>query len=124
MPRFAILEHTGAPDDPTGRHYDLLLEVDDSCRTWRLAEVPRAGGSPVAAFELSPHRIAWLDTVAGEVSGDRGFVSRVAAGEYELLAGDLRDRRQASRVAVSGVSGCHTLTLTPSEDGCTVKASE
>ena len=26
MPRFIILEHTGAPDDPAGRHYDLLLE--------------------------------------------------------------------------------------------------
>jgi len=29
MPRFAILEHTGAPDDPSGRHFDLLIEAGE-----------------------------------------------------------------------------------------------
>lgn len=83
MPRFALLEHTGAPDDPAGRHYDLLLEAGDACRTWRLAEIPTPGGPPVTAVELPPHRLAWLDHVAGDVSGGRGFARRVDAGTFE-----------------------------------------
>ncbi|MFM7136074.1 MAG: hypothetical protein ACKO1M_03255 [Planctomycetota bacterium] len=102
MPRFVLLEHTGHPDDPAGRHFDLLLEEPDACQTWRLAEIPVAGGEPVAATPLPPHRLAWLDNLAGEVSGGRGFARRVDAGTYEpgdagtiplagsLLAGLLR----------------------------------
>jgi hypothetical protein len=83
MPRFIILEHTCAPDDPAGRHYDLLLEDGDACRTWRLAELPVPGGPAVAAVELQPHRLAWLDHEAGEVSGGRGFARRIDGGTYE-----------------------------------------
>ena len=54
MPRFAILEHTGAPDDAVGRHVDLLIETGGSCRTWRLLRVPVAGGESVAAAEIAP----------------------------------------------------------------------
>ena len=82
MPRFAVLEHTGAPDDAAGRHYDLLLEMAGGCRTWRLGELPQPGGPAVAAVELPVHRLAWLDHEAGEVSGNRGFVRRVDAGTY------------------------------------------
>jgi hypothetical protein len=87
MPRFVLLEHTGHPDDPDGRHYDLLLEEPDACQTWRLAEIPVAGGEPVAVRPLPPHRLAWLDTLAGEVSGGRGFARRVDAGTYQRAAG-------------------------------------
>ena len=83
MPRFILLEHTGAPDDPTGRHFDLLLEAGTSCVTWRLAEIPSAAGLPVAAVAITPHRLAWLDHVAGEVSGGRGFAQRIDGGTYE-----------------------------------------
>lgn len=83
MPRFVLLEHTGAPDDPAGLHYDLLLEEGDHCRTWRLAEVPTQDGPDVVAVELPPHRLAWLDRQAGEVSGGRGFARRIDAGTYE-----------------------------------------
>ncbi|MCE2727987.1 MAG: hypothetical protein LW698_14620 [Planctomycetaceae bacterium] len=83
MPRFAILEHTGAPDDPAGIHYDLLIESGAVCRTWRLAAVPRPGGPPVPAVELPAHRRAWLEHEAGEVSGGRGFARRIDAGRYE-----------------------------------------
>ncbi len=83
MPRFIILEHTGAPDDPAGRHYDLLLEDGESCRTWRLAALPEVGGPAVETTELAPHRLAWLDHEVGEVSGGRGFARRIDAGTYE-----------------------------------------
>ena len=44
MARYALLRHTGAPDDPSGCHFDLLLEEGDHCRTWRLADVPTTDG--------------------------------------------------------------------------------
>ena len=30
--RYSLLRHTGAPDDPSGCHYDLLLEDGETCR--------------------------------------------------------------------------------------------
>jgi hypothetical protein len=50
MPRFTVLEHVGAPDDPAGRHFDLLLEAGTACRTWRLMVVPTVDGATVAAL--------------------------------------------------------------------------
>ena len=91
MPRFVILEHTDAPDDPAGRHYDLLLEQGPACRTWRLAAIPECGGAAIAAVEAPPHRLAWLDHEAGAVSGGRGFARRVDAGPYEPAAADTSD---------------------------------
>jgi len=87
MPRFVLLEHVGAPDDPAGRHFDLLLEEGQACRSWRLAAIPVAG-HPVAAVGLQPHRLAWLDHVAGPVSGGRGHARRVDAGSYEVVESD------------------------------------
>lgn len=86
MPRFVLLEHTGAPDDPAGRHFDLLLELAGGCRTWRLAEPPRPGGPPVAADEIAPHALAWLERTDADVSGGRGRARRVAAGRYDVVA--------------------------------------
>ncbi|NCY02470.1 MAG: hypothetical protein EBX36_06055 [Planctomycetia bacterium] len=97
MTRFAILEHTGAPDDPAGRHFDLLVDVGPACRTWRLLAVPTPGGGPVAAMELPPHRLEWLDRIEGEVSGGRGFARRVDAGGFTLLAGDAADLAAATQ---------------------------
>ncbi len=80
MPRWILLEHVNAPDDPAGRHYDLLVEEGEACRTWRLAAIPRVGGPAVPAEAIAPHRLAWLDHEAGEVSGGRGFARRVDGG--------------------------------------------
>lgn len=98
MRRFILLEHTGAPDDPAGRHFDLLLEAGDACRTWRLPQVPVPGGPAVSAVELAPHRLAWLDHEAGEVSGGRGFARRVEAGTYHVSTGDAPDIMQATHL--------------------------
>ncbi len=87
MPRFVLLEHTVHPDDPAGLHYDLLLEDGASCRTWRLSAIPVGGDEPVVAEPLPPHRLAWLDIEAGEVSGGRGFARRLDAGTYVVAEG-------------------------------------
>lgn len=97
MPRFSLLEHTAAPDDPAGRHYDLLLEDGESCRTWRLSAIPIAGGEPVAATPIAPHRLAWLDHIDGPVSGNRGHAACVDAGMFTWLTGE---EAQAAAVCV------------------------
>jgi hypothetical protein len=118
MPRFILLEHTAAPDDPAGLHYDLLLEEGEQCRTWRLATVPQPGGPDVTAVEAAPHRLAWLDHEAGEVSGGRGFARRVAAGTYEPAVCEPHQPHAAEEVSVSlqghGITGW--LRLRPHDD--------
>ena len=100
MPRFAILEHTGAPDDPAGRHFDLLVETGPACRTWRLMALPEHGGDTVAALELPPHRLVWLERQEGEVSGGRGFARRVDGGNYELCSSDAADIATATAIVL------------------------
>ena len=92
MPRYALLEHTGAPDDPSGCHYDLLLEDGDHCRAWRLPHRPAAGEAAQAAVELSPHRLVWLTPRRAAVSGGRGWARGIAHGHY---AGALPSEAQA-----------------------------
>ena len=100
MPRFVVLEHVAAPDDPAGRHFDLLLEDGAACRTWRLIDIPRAGCGPVAALELPRHRLAWLDILAGEVSGGRGHARRVADGTFEAVVLDADAVADATRLVL------------------------
>ena len=92
MPGYALLEHTGAPDDPSGCHYDLLLEDGDHCRAWRLPHRPAAGEAAQAAVELAPHRLVWLTPRSAAVSGGRGWARGIAHGHY---AGALPREAQA-----------------------------
>ena len=82
MPRYALLRHTGAPDDPHGCHFDLLLEDGETCRTWRLNAPPCLDRPPQAAAALPAHRLAWLEPRSAAVSGNRGWAERVMAGRY------------------------------------------
>ena len=82
MPRYALLRHTGAPDDPTGCHFDLLLEDGETCRTWRLNKLPCLDRPPQTASALPAHRLAWLEPRSAAVSGNRGWAERVMAGRY------------------------------------------
>lgn len=123
MPRFILLEHTGAPDDPAGRHFDLLLEAGEACRTWRLAEIPSAAGLPVAAVAIAPHRLAWLDHAAGEVSGGRGFARRVDGGTYEPALEPSADGslRQRIHVRLVGDTSTWPLLLVRGAEGWTAQ---
>lgn len=79
MPRFVLLEH-----DHPSLHYDFMIEWGDVLRTWRLDRIPSEAAS-IPAKPLADHRTAYLD-YEGPVSGDRGEVSRIDRGEYEVLA--------------------------------------
>jgi hypothetical protein len=78
--RYSILEHVGHGET----HWDLLLEVEgqERLRTLRLARWPLEIGGSCASGELDPHRRVYLE-YEGPISGDRGSVTRVDAGDYD-----------------------------------------
>jgi DNA polymerase Ligase (LigD) len=73
--RFVLLEHTWK-----GVHWDLMLEVGESLKTWAIDE-PIIIGMELPARQLSDHRLAYL-TYEGPVSGQRGMVRRIAEGTF------------------------------------------
>jgi len=81
MLRFVILRHELPPGDPRGTHFDLMLEHSGLLRTWAMSVLPTPGQT-VPAVRLPDHRLFYLD-YEGEVSGNRGRVSRWDAGEYD-----------------------------------------
>jgi hypothetical protein len=84
MPRFVILRHEMPLGSSRGTHFDLMLEVGGMLRTWSIPELP-VSGKLIQAEALLDHRLAYLD-YEGPVSDNRGSVSRVDEGEYEVLA--------------------------------------
>lgn len=78
MPRYVVLTH-----DHPFLHWDLMLEQDGRLRTWRLLGEPQAG-AVLEAEPLADHRIEYLD-YEGPVSGGRGNVRRLDAGEYAVV---------------------------------------
>jgi hypothetical protein len=90
MPRFVLLRHDCPPSSGKPSHWDLMLERDGALLTWSLPVLPAAwqktGGAttPIAVTRLPDHRLAYLD-YEGPVSGDRGEVRRVDAGECRLI---------------------------------------
>ena len=115
MSRFVLLEHTGHPDDPTGRHFDLLLEQSDACETWRLSDIPQLEGPAVVSTQLPDHRLVWLDRLEGEVSGGRGFARRVDSGSYIYLNTNFVNEERVVKLTGEIISG--VLTITETEAG-------
>jgi hypothetical protein len=78
--RYVVLHHTGVAEP----HFDFMLATDDAgpLMTWRLPRWPMEVGD--VALPLPAHRRAYLD-YEGPVSGNRGEVRRVAAGQAELI---------------------------------------
>ena len=123
MPRFILLEHTGAPDDPAGRHFDLLLEAGQACHAWRLTEIPSPAVPAVTAVAIAPHRLAWLDHLAGEVSGRRGFARRIDGGTYEpALEGSIEGSSpERIHVRLVGETSTRSLQLDRGTEGWTAR---
>ena len=85
--RFVILHHQTPMDD----HWDIMLEADSALITWSIPpQSPAGAGSIGATFvcsatRLPDHRKYYLD-YEGEITGNRGMVSRIDAGTYEQIA--------------------------------------
>jgi hypothetical protein len=97
VPRFVILEH-----DHPQLHWDLMLEVGESLKTWRLAAPPGPGAGKIAATAIGDHRRAYLD-YEGPVSGGRGTVRRWDLGSFEILS----EPEEAGRRWVVRLEGQH-----------------
>jgi len=80
--RWVLLRHIGAPDDLRGIHYDLLLEDNQFCRTWRLSNIPLLDGPYVDSISIAPHDLDWLDIKEKLVSGNRGVATRIKKGIF------------------------------------------
>ena len=81
--RYVILRHDGI-EQP---HFDVMFEAAESgpLITLRSDAWPAVKGSTLQ--RLADHRRAYLD-YEGPVSGNRGFVRRIASGTCELLPDD------------------------------------
>ena len=79
MAGMVLLRHTLADGS---EHFDWMLERGGALLTWRVQEMPLVG--EMRAERLADHRVAYL-SYEGEVSGGRGRVVRVRAGEGEVL---------------------------------------
>ena len=76
--RFVLLYHQYSSGDERNDHWDLMLEHEGQLLTWALSEKPLPGKS-IVAKALDDHRIEYLQ-FEGEISGDRGWVERLASG--------------------------------------------
>lgn len=115
--RFAVLAH-----DFPFRHWDLLLEAPQGCWTWRLLDPPETAGV-IRAERIADHRPLYLD-YEGPVSGDRGVVMQLDAGEFiwltateSVVAGIVRGRHWRGRLVISAESaGAWRLRYRPTEN--------
>ena len=79
---FVILHH----QSPTSVHWDVMLETDSSLTTWSIPpQCPSGTSFTCPVNRLPDHRKHYLD-YEGEVSNNRGVVSRVDTGTYEQQA--------------------------------------
>lgn len=99
--RYAILQHQFTGGDS---HFDLLFETapGSSLATWRSAVWPIEGRTEVT--RIKDHRRIFLD-YEGEISGGRGYVTRVAGGDCEVDIGE------SQRWVVRLISGTFPQTL-------------
>jgi hypothetical protein len=82
MPQFVILRH----EEPQGVHFDFMLEVGGTLKTWALSDLPQPGGE-INGAALPDHRLAYLD-YEGPISGGRGSVERWDRGTYSVQRED------------------------------------
>lgn len=81
--RWAVLKHTVADET----HWDLMLEAEEGMPllTWRVPSSPTIwlnGRSELEVIRIGDHRPIYL-TYEGEISGNRGYVTREASGTWK-----------------------------------------
>ena len=89
--RFVVLRHDVGPEfvRTTSPHLDWMFETGDALSTWSTGLVStfdRSFDLPCTA--LANHRLAYLNR-EGDLGGGRGSVTRILAGEFIPLEGNL-----------------------------------
>jgi len=110
MNRFVVLRHECPASYARPSHWDFMLEADGVLRTWTLPRAPDES-EPMTAEALGDHRLEYLD-FEGQLSGDRGAVTRWDQGTYEIereegleLVVTLRGRRLRGRATLTRQQG-------------------
>ncbi|MBI2825891.1 MAG: hypothetical protein HYX69_14495 [Planctomycetia bacterium] len=103
--RFVVLRHELPPGNPRALHWDFMLEVEGTLRTWALDREP-ADGLIVRAEPLADHRLAYLD-YEGPISGGRGVVARWDRGTCHIVRWEANE----IRVDVAGQRLCGQVHL-------------
>ncbi len=114
--RWVLLRHIYAPDDLRGIHFDLLLEDQDLCRSWRLSEVPCVDGSYVEAACINPHKLDWLEIKEKAVSGNRGYATRIKKGIFFSSLPTI----QSNLINLSMIWDDIEVTMLIDENGCRI----
>src|SRR3569833_2805173 len=83
MPRFVVLRHEMPEGSSRPSHWDFMLEDGPVLRTWAIDRATLNSGAG-HALQLSDHRLEYLE-FEGDISGNRGRVTRFDRGEYEIL---------------------------------------
>jgi len=99
MPRYVVLHHqlsegqrlrreSQTLDEVSESHFDWMFENDEALWTWATASHPPLEQlTRLSAAKLDDHRKAYL-TREGPVSGDRGSVTRVEEGDFDIVRCD------------------------------------
>lgn len=81
--RFVVLHHKTTPQMDRCTHWDLMLETEEGLLTWALESEPSLSKEGAILCEQLPlHRKHYLD-YEGEISDNRGTVSRWDQGAFE-----------------------------------------
>ena len=121
MPRYVLLWHEMPPDADRASHWDFMLEREGVLWTWTLETLPATwreqcglsyddASVEVMALRLGDHRLEYLE-YEGPVSGDRGNVERVAAGEFTWI----RDGEDRFELTLGG-NLISNVALTPNRE--------
>ena len=85
LPRFVLLRHEMPALAQDDSHWDFMLEFGHSLLTFRWDRLPRTADSSspssLTAKRIADHRPLYLD-YEGEISGNRGKVTRVLSGHF------------------------------------------
>jgi hypothetical protein len=88
MPRYVVLLHDTQPCTNarrSGPHFDWMFDNGRGLWTWAIEErLLHDTVGPVNAVRLADHRREYLD-YEGPVSGNRGSVTQVEGGDFELI---------------------------------------
>ncbi len=78
---FVIQEHSA----PEGVHWDLMLQLGDALRTWRLSVPPeQIQNEPIPAEKIADHSLRFL-SYEGPVQNNTGSVKIADRGNFTLF---------------------------------------
>ena len=100
MNKWVLLEHTVYSANSLEIHYDFLVENGIDCLTWKFLKLPLLNQASIEIFKQPNHRLVWLSRTEHELSGNRGFVTRIDHGIFKKVA-DTNDS-QCFRLILDG----------------------